>query len=528
MPCITDATVDSATAAISHEDDLCRESAQNIALLQVALSRSAKASSGADAVQSQIDAFQALSLVSEGVMVVIAAGVVFSLFYLFCVGLPRKIRTHAKQPAKLSRSELALLGSILLMQYACTDMYASSIPSMAQEFAVAPVVMSTTVQINRLVKCSFGLCSGCISDRVGRRPVMLVCCCLLVLSSLSCACASSFLWFMVARTIQGMGESIETVIMAVVRDSYDDPTERAKVLGLLLGVLMISPIAAPCLGGLLAHRFGWRPLFLFMAAFFCGVFFMVWMSVEESIRDSEERPIWDDVAFVLADQHRIAIICSFSLLLAVLTSFVSFYSTILETSFGLPAMLTASLYGVLAAAYMAGTLVNTYLSGYFNACPFDGALYLTAFVMLSFTVNLICALCFHDSLVSWLWASWISSFGSPGPMIALEVLFMEQLGEQAGSGYGIFSATSGTIAAMVSLVSTAALARGTNYLLLSLAALDGLAVMAFWSVFAAGGPTWAANNSQLESSTKTVLQSVGQKAFEDPNPVSLTCVTETK
>ena len=111
------------------------------------------------------------------------------------------------------------------------------------------------------------LIAGPLSDRYGRRPVVVAGSLLCVVASLACAAAPSIGVLIAARCVQGLAVAVcATVPRAVVRDLYSG-SDAAHMLSLMGMVLGIAPIVAPLLGSELFLHFGWRASFTFVTAY---------------------------------------------------------------------------------------------------------------------------------------------------------------------------------------------------------------------------------------------------------------------
>ena len=165
--------------------------------------------------------------------------------YLCLRGLPSKTPQHSSVKGEgCSRRWCIYMGVVYMVIYASTDQYVPSLPKMEKDLEGSQVSMTATVQINWVVKALFGLLAAGLSDRIGRRPVALTCMFVLCMSTFCCACAGHVEWFVAARILQGMGESFEPVVYAMIRDYYSDPGRTW-----LVWWFSISPLFNPPFGG---------------------------------------------------------------------------------------------------------------------------------------------------------------------------------------------------------------------------------------------------------------------------------------
>ncbi len=133
--------------------------------------------------------------------------------------------------------------------------------------------------------------SGPLADRLGRRPTLLASTLLYVASALLSVFALDVTMLIVLRFFQGAGAtSGRVVVRAIVRDLYSREMA-ARTLSMMTVVGTCIPIFAPLTTAQLLLHFGWRAVFLFMAAFSFVLFVLLWHYVEESLAEKDVHAI---------------------------------------------------------------------------------------------------------------------------------------------------------------------------------------------------------------------------------------------
>ncbi len=163
-----------------------------------------------------------------------------------------------------------------------TDLYLPSLPSLPAYFSTDAKSVQLTMSLNLAGFALAQLIHGPLSDRFGRRPVLLVGMIGFLLTSLACAAAQSIGQLVVARTLQGAAASAEAVlILAVIRDLYDD-SKAAKMLGVYGMSISVAPAIGPLLGGYIFVWFGWRANFLLLAVLIAVITLLIWRYLSET------------------------------------------------------------------------------------------------------------------------------------------------------------------------------------------------------------------------------------------------------
>src|SRR5688572_24639360 len=141
------------------------------------------------------------------------------------------------------------------------------LPTMATALAVPYATVQLTITLYLIGVAVGQLVYGPLSDRFGRKPLLLCGLVLYLVGSIAAALAPSAGFLIVARMAQAVGSCAGLVLgRAMIRDAY--PRERAaSVMGYVSTAMAVAPMIAPLLGSLLEERFGWRATMLACLAF---------------------------------------------------------------------------------------------------------------------------------------------------------------------------------------------------------------------------------------------------------------------
>lgn len=183
-------------------------------------------------------------------------------------------------PASLSIG--VLLTVLVALGPLSTDLYLPSLPDMER-------VLTTTVSRVQLTLSVFisgyavaMLVYGPLSDRYGRRPVVIASLCLYGVASFACFLAPSIEALIAARFVQALGACGGPVIgRAIVRDIYG-PDHAARVLSYMGSAMALAPAIAPILGGYLHVALGWRANFAVLMLFGFVALIYVWRMLVET------------------------------------------------------------------------------------------------------------------------------------------------------------------------------------------------------------------------------------------------------
>ena len=124
---------------------------------------------------------------------------------------------------------------------------------------------------------------GPLSDRFGRRPVLLIGMAVFALASVGCALAENIWVFLGFRMLQGAVIAGQVLSRAVIRDLHP-PNEAASMLGYVSMAMALAPMLGPMLGGALDMLFGWRSAFVLYTLLGAVMFALLWVDLGETNR----------------------------------------------------------------------------------------------------------------------------------------------------------------------------------------------------------------------------------------------------
>ncbi|MFD1793508.1 CmlA/FloR family chloramphenicol efflux MFS transporter [Ochrobactrum teleogrylli] len=157
---------------------------------------------------------------------------------------------------------LALMAPFDILASLAMDIYLPVVPSMPAILQTTPSMVQLTLSLYMVMLGAGQLIFGPLSDRIGRKPVLLGGGVVFALSSFALAATDSATLFVALRFTQSVGASAALVAtFATVRDVYANRPEGATIYGLFSAMLSFIPAIGPIAGALIASGFGWRAIF---------------------------------------------------------------------------------------------------------------------------------------------------------------------------------------------------------------------------------------------------------------------------
>jgi EmrB/QacA subfamily drug resistance transporter len=137
-----------------------------------------------------------------------------------------------------------------------------ALPSLQDDLGASLSGLQWTIDAYTLVLASLLVLAGSTADRIGRRKVFQTGLALFTAGSLLCSVAPSLGWLIAFRMVQAVGGSmLNPVAMSIITNTFTDPKERARAIGVWGAVVGVSLAIGPVLGGFLVHALDWRAIF---------------------------------------------------------------------------------------------------------------------------------------------------------------------------------------------------------------------------------------------------------------------------
>lgn len=175
---------------------------------------------------------------------------------------------------------LLILASSLTM--AAMDLYAPSLAHLPGYFDTSAEKIKLTMSLSMLAYALATLIHGPLSERYGRRPILLWGLVGFTVASLFCALAQSAEQLIIARVFQGFCAAVEGVlVLAIIRDMFDEK-DQVRVIALYGVASCVTPAIAPIIGGYIHVLFGWRMNFHLLFVSGLCVTIAIWFSLAET------------------------------------------------------------------------------------------------------------------------------------------------------------------------------------------------------------------------------------------------------
>lgn len=196
--------------------------------------------------------------------------------------------------------ELSRRHRLLVLAICCTSLLIVSLdntvlnvalPSMQRDLNASLAGLQWTIDAYTLVLAALLMLAGSTADRIGRRRVFMAGLVVFTVGSVLCSLAPNLESLVAFRMVQAVGGSmLNPVAMSIITNTFTDPRERARAIGVWGAVVGISMAAGPIIGGVLVDSVGWRSIFWINLPVGLAALLLTWRYVPESRAPKARRP----------------------------------------------------------------------------------------------------------------------------------------------------------------------------------------------------------------------------------------------
>ena len=269
------------------------------------------------------------------------------------------------KPIMPGRTEfIALIAAIMMIVAFAIDSMLPALPAIGESLGVADETRRALVISAFTIGFGFAqLFVGTLSDRYGRRTLMLVSLVAFALMSLAAAAATSFTLLLAARAAEGIGAAGARVLAtSVVRDRFEG-REMAQVMSLAAAVFMAAPIIAPFMGVGVLEVAPWPWIFIVLALVGAVIFLWVLARLPETLSVAARRPIsvagiTESARVVLSDRQSVGYTIANTGMTVAIMGFLTSVQLIFADTFQRPDLLPYG-FAIMAGSMAVASIVNS-------------------------------------------------------------------------------------------------------------------------------------------------------------------------
>ncbi|MDP6572876.1 MAG: multidrug effflux MFS transporter [Rhodospirillales bacterium] len=254
-----------------------------------------------------------------------------------------------------------LLAALFALGPLSTDMYLPALPAMSRSLGTGVGPVQLTLSVFLVGFAVSQLVMGPLSDRFGRRPVLLVGLAVYLVATLACVFAPSIEALIAARFFQSLGACTGVVLgRAVVRDVYGR-ARTARMLAYMSAAMAVAPLVAPIIGGYVVVWFDWRAVFMVLAAFGLTMLVLVAAFLRETnehldVHAARPGPMIRNYVALFTVRRYVGYMLTNAFVYSGLFAFISGSPFVLIDFLGLEPRLFGLSFATIIVGYMAGTL----------------------------------------------------------------------------------------------------------------------------------------------------------------------------
>ncbi|SDX18296.1 MFS transporter, DHA1 family, bicyclomycin/chloramphenicol resistance protein [Marininema mesophilum] len=333
-----------------------------------------------------------------------------------------------------------VLIALVCLPQASIGLYLPSLPHMINDLKTNASEIQLTLSLYMVGYALSTLCCGFLSDRYGRKPVILWGLSIYVIASLCCLLAPNVWILIIGRFFQAVGGCCGTVVARVIAKDLFSQKAQIKTLTYLSTAIALTPAIAPIIGGGLEVTFGWRMSFILLVTYSS----ILWVIIQLWVRETNQQPlkkigfqsILGNYKRLLTNRLFLAYSLAISLAWCAYYTYIQTSSFVFQTVLGISPIVYGFLYGVVIVGYIVGTFFTRKFSndiGLNRVILIEGTLaFVSASIMLTLALGGI------NTVWSIILPMVLLMVGVGGIFPACQASVMEPFEEIAGTASGLF------------------------------------------------------------------------------------------
>lgn len=263
---------------------------------------------------------------------------------------------------------LILLSLLAAFPPLATDMYLPAIPALQATWNISFATVNLSLVLFMAVFSVFLLVHGPLSDRFGRRPVLIAGILLFIAGTSLCAAANGIAMLLVGRCVQAAGAAAaSSLALALSKDLYDG-TQRQKILAHIGVIMALAPMLAPTIGGLMLKFASWRLIFVLQSCLALVGLYGVYR-LDEPVTEFTKGgflAVASRYTAVARNLPFMVLSLGFALMVLPHFAFIGGSTDIYINGFGLSEQAFGLYFGFNAVGFMLGSLACTRLAGVYK------------------------------------------------------------------------------------------------------------------------------------------------------------------
>lgn len=260
---------------------------------------------------------------------------------------------------------LILLSLLAAFPPLSTDMYLPAIPRIVEAWGISLALGNLSLVVYFVTFSLFLLIHGPLSDRFGRKPILVVGILVFIAGSWLCAMSSGIVFLVAARAVQGAGAAAASALaLALSKDLYEG-VERQKILALIGVIMAFCPMLAPSVGGLMLKIGSWRWIFISQGIAALAALYGV-MLLKEPLTEFTSGGVLAVVGrygAVFKNGRFSLMAIAFAMMVLPHFAFIGGSPAIYITGFGMSDQVFGLFFGANALGFMLGSLACSRMSG---------------------------------------------------------------------------------------------------------------------------------------------------------------------